>query len=125
MAFFDWSKQLAWSQGAWSPGAWLSGAFAAGAWKPKGPTNTAPPGVIGALALGSALTWFHGNVVVEQRDDQLHLSMQRKNANIPGATAATYQIAAADDGNPITCGVTAADSVGTTIRTSNTVVPQF
>jgi len=125
MANYNWAKQVAWAPGAWSAGAWDAGAFAPGAWQLLGPACSVQPALTGSLTQGSTLTcsqgsWSSGNGAISYA-----YQWTRNNAKIAGATAATYVIAGADNGCRLACVVTATDTNGSSMRTSNVVAPSF
>jgi hypothetical protein len=83
------------------------------------PVCTAAPAVTGTATVGqvqtcSSGTWLNAPTYVYQ--------WRRKGANIPGATAATYTLAAVDHGYQVECEVTATNGNGSVIAKSNAVV---
>jgi hypothetical protein len=82
------------------------------------PVNTIAPVVSGTGAVGSTLscttgTWQHFPTYAYQ--------WLRAGANIAGATAATYVLAAADSTNGISCRVTATNAAGSATASSNSI----
>jgi len=80
------------------------------------PVCTAAPAVTGTVAVGqvqtcSSGTWLNTPTYLYQ--------WRRRSANIPGATAATYTLAAVDSGYMVECEVTATNSNGGVIAKSN------
>jgi predicted secreted protein len=96
-----------------------------------GPYNTVLPAVTGTLDEGDTLTTTNGTWLGDATITFAR-AWQRGNvadgndpswANISGATATTYILAAADVGKYIRCRVTATNSVGSTVAFSNIVGP--
>lgn len=96
-----------------------------------GPYNTVLPAVTGTLAEGDTLTTTNGTWLGDATITFAR-AWQRGNANDPndpswanisGATATTYVLAAADVGKYVRCRVTATNSVGSTVAFSNIVGP--
>lgn len=96
-----------------------------------GPYNTVLPAVTGTLAEGDTLTTTNGTWLGDATITFAR-AWQRGNANDPndpswanisGATATTYILAAADVGKYVRCRVTATNSVGSTVAFSNIVGP--
>jgi hypothetical protein len=84
---------------------------------PVVPVNTAAPVASGSLTVGSVLscttgTWSNSPTSYAYR-------WQRDGANISGAVASTYTVVTADIGGVLTCNVTATNSYGSTVATSN------
>jgi predicted secreted protein len=96
-----------------------------------GPYNTVKPAITGTLDEGDTLTTSNGTWAGDATITYAR-AWQRGNAadpnhpswaNISGATATTYVLAAADVGKYIRCRVTATNGVGSTIAFSNIVGP--
>jgi len=96
-----------------------------------GPYNTVLPAITGTLDEGDTLTTTNGTWLGDATITFAR-AWQRGNAsdpndpswaNISGATATTYILAAADVGKYIRCRVTATNSVGSTVAFSNIVGP--
>jgi hypothetical protein len=82
------------------------------------PVNTTPPVVSGVGTVGSTLTctpgvWTYGQTYARQ--------WLRGAATIPGATALTYILQAADSGTNVSCRETATNPAGSTPATSNAI----
>ena len=81
------------------------------------PANASLPGVSGSPAVGQTLTCSNGvwsGGMPQTYTDQ----WLRDGAAIPGATAATYVVVAADQGHSLTCAVTGSNSGGNATATS-------
>jgi hypothetical protein len=96
-----------------------------------GPYNTVLPAITGTLDEGDTLTttngtWLGDATITFARAWQRGNAADPNNpswANISGATALTYVLAAADVGKYIRCRVTATNGVGSTVAFSNIVGP--
>jgi predicted secreted protein len=96
-----------------------------------GPYNTVLPAITGTLDEGDTLTttngtWAGDATITFARAWQRGNDADANNpswANISGATALTYVLAAADVGKYIRCRVTATNGVGSTVAFSNIVGP--
>lgn len=85
------------------------------------PVCTAIPTVTGTVAVGQVQTCTNGTWLNSPTFTyQWH---RRNNAPIPGATAATYTLVAADVGYPIQCEVIGTNSQGVVGTRSNAVYP--
>lgn len=96
----------------------MAAAITAGLSNELPPVNTAAPVVSGTATVGSTLTctqgtWTYGQTYAYQ--------WMRGGANIAGAFAATYLLAAADGGASVSCRVTATNPAGSTSATSNAI----
>ncbi len=85
------------------------------------PVNTVAPVVSGTAEIGQTLsttdgTWTGDPTIV------FTYQWKRAGANIGGATASTYLLAAADNAQSITCAVTGTNAVGSASAVSNAVV---
>ena len=83
------------------------------------PVNTVAPAVTGTPSVPnvqtcSSGTWLNAPTYAYQ--------WMRKGGAIPGATAATYTLAAIDHGTQVFCHVTATNSKGSVIAKSNSVM---
>jgi invasion protein IalB len=83
------------------------------------PANASKPAVTGTAKLGSTLSCSQGSWNGEVAT--FAFQWRRNGAPIAGATAATYKVAAADQGKKLSCTVTAANGAGSASSTSNTV----
>jgi hypothetical protein len=86
------------------------------------PANTTAPVVSGTGTVGQTLsctqgTWTNGPTSYARQ-------WLRGGTNIPGATAATYVLVAADGGTNVSCRVTATNAAGSTPATSNAIAVQ-
>lgn len=86
------------------------------------PINTIPPVVYGNTIIGSTLTTTNGTWLGNPSPTFTY-QWFRGNTPIPNQTNITYVIVLADGGLPITCRVTATNSVGSANATSNVVTP--
>lgn len=84
-----------------------------------GPTNTVPPRINGTASVGGTLTCVEGAWSGTGID--YAYQWRRDGSAIPGATARTYTVVAADRSAALTCTVTASDATGSTSRTSDPV----
>ncbi|HUN78629.1 MAG TPA: carboxypeptidase regulatory-like domain-containing protein [Solirubrobacteraceae bacterium] len=87
----------------------------------KAPTNTAAPAVSGTPAVGQTLSCSPG-AWTGSPVPALHYTWLRDDIAIPGATASTYAVQSADEGNGLTCKVTATNKNGSAAAISNTVI---
>jgi hypothetical protein len=83
------------------------------------PVNTAAPAVTGTGTVGQTLTCTQGNWTYAPTS--YAYQWLRNGANISGATAATYVLAAADSTKSVSCRVTASNAAGSTPIVSNAV----
>lgn len=87
-----------------------------------GPVNTTPPSILGTVAVGQTVTCHTGGWQVAggpaAGSTRYAVTWRLGGAAIPGATAATYLVAAGDQGASLTCVVTASNSRGTGTATS-------
>ena len=84
-----------------------------------GPVCTVAPSVTGTPTVGQVLTcapgtWLNSPAFTYQW-------RRRSKMDIPGGTASTYTLVAADSGNPIECDVTATNGAGASTTRSNFV----
>jgi hypothetical protein len=85
------------------------------------PTNSVAPVISGAdVVVGTTLTATNGTWT---NSPTYTRAWRRGGTNIPGATAVTYVLAAADVGSMITCNVTATNSGGAVDAISNALGP--
>lgn len=91
-----------------------------GAFQTEAPQNTALPNISGTPSVGSKLTCGDGTWI---GDGSLTFTAQwlRDGATIPGASAATFAVAAAEVGHKLTCAVTASSAYGSASATSAAV----
>lgn len=89
---------------------------------PAAPVNTVAPVISGTATTGQTLTSTTGTWTGNPAPTYAY---QWKNAgvNLGGATSSTYVLQATDEGDNITCTVTATNSEGNASATSNTIVP--
>jgi Carboxypeptidase regulatory-like domain len=88
---------------------------------PKAPINTGAPVASGTPAVGQTLSCSNGSWTGTPAPTFTY-SWLRDGVPITGATAATYVIQAADQGNGLTCKVTATNKSGTVSAVSNTLI---
>jgi hypothetical protein len=84
------------------------------------PENTSPPVLEGTPTVGEALSCTTGAWTGEPAPI-LTEQWLRNGAPIPGATAGTYAVQAADEGDSVACEVTAANGAGRKSTISNTL----
>lgn len=85
-------------------------------------TNTVAPAITGTATTGSTLTSTNGSWT--PAPDSYAYQWRRANTSITGATSATYTLAVADEGQAITCRVTATKAGYTSVSaTSAAVIP--
>lgn len=94
----------------------------------RAPTNTAAPAVSGTAQVGSTLTTTNGTWAASPTPTYARAWQRSANgtsgwAAISGATATTYALVAADEGQHIRCVVTATNSAGNATANSNVVGP--
>lgn len=85
------------------------------------PTSTVAPAVTGTATTGSTLTTTNGTWTGSPTG--YTYQWKRNNTNIASATASTYVLQVADEGQSIKCTVTATNASGSTSADSNTVTP--
>lgn len=85
------------------------------------PSNTDLPAITGTAQTGSTLTSTTGAWL--NAPTSYAYQWRRGTTNISGATTRTYVLIAADEGQAITCRVTATNSFGSTAATSEAVTP--
>jgi hypothetical protein len=83
------------------------------------PLNTTPPVASGTATVGSTLSCTQG--VWNYAPTGYAYQWLRGGANIAGATAASYLLAAADSGTNVSCRVTATNPAGSTPIVSNAI----
>ena len=99
----------------------VSAASAATAVPLVAPTNTTPPSITGTLAVGAALVCTSG---VWTGGPTYKYAWDRNGSAISGAVTAAYTVQAADEGDALTCVVTASNAAGATSAVSTgDVVP--
>jgi hypothetical protein len=86
---------------------------------PTTPASTAAPTLTGTAAVGQALSCSQGSWSHEPT--YLVYQWLRNGTVIAGQTGSTYTLQAADQGNAITCSVTAGNGAGAATATSNAV----
>jgi len=86
------------------------------------PVNTIAPAVTGTAETGLFLACNNGGWSGDPVDTYTY-QWKRNGGNIGGATASTYQLQVADEGQSILCTVTATNAGGSDSEDSNTVVP--
>lgn len=85
------------------------------------PSNTVAPAITGTATTGSVLSCSTGTWTGSPTS--YAYQWKRNGVTIAGATANTYTLQVADEGQAITCTVTATNAGGSTAATSNTVTP--
>lgn len=88
---------------------------------PKAPANTAAPVASGTPAVGQTLSCTQG-IWTGSPAPTYSYAWLRDGAPIPGANATTYTVQGADQGNGVTCRVTATNRNGSAAATSNTLI---
>jgi hypothetical protein len=88
---------------------------------PKAPVNTLAPVASGTAAAGGTLSCSTGTWTGSPAPTFAY-SWLRDGVAIAGATASTYTVQPADQGNGLTCKVTAANVNGTSAAVSNTLI---
>jgi hypothetical protein len=83
------------------------------------PTNTTPPSISGAAAVGQALTC--GNGTWANGPTGFGYQWNRIGTPIQGASGSTYEVQTPDEGTTLTCTVTATNQSGSAQATSNGV----
>lgn len=86
--------------------------------KNAAPVCTAAPAVTGTATVGQVQTCAPGTWL---NTPTYAYAWKRKGASIPGATAATYTLAAINSGTQVFCDVTATNSKGSVVARSNMV----
>lgn len=87
---------------------------------PKAPINTAAPVASGTPAVGQTLSCTTGSWTGTPAPTFAYAWL-RDGVAIPGASTSTYVVQAADQGNGLTCKVTAKNASGTVAAVSNTL----
>jgi hypothetical protein len=88
---------------------------------PKAPINTVAPSVSGTPAVGQTLSCSNGSWTGSPAPTFTR-SWLRDGVAITGATASTYVVQAADQGNGLTCKVTAKNASGSVAALSGTLI---
>jgi hypothetical protein len=88
---------------------------------PKAPINTAAPVASGTPAVGQTLSCSNGSWTGIPTPTFTRAWL-RDGVPIAGATASTYVVQAADEGNGLTCKVTAKNASGSVAALSNTLI---
>jgi hypothetical protein len=88
---------------------------------PKAPINTVAPVASGTPAVGQTLSCTSGSWTGTPRPTFAY-SWLRDGVAIAGATGTTYVVQAADQGNGLTCKVTATNKSGSVAALSNTLI---
>jgi hypothetical protein len=88
---------------------------------PKAPINTAAPSVSGTPAVGQTLSCANGSWTGTPAPTFTRTWL-RDGVAITGATASTYVVQAADQGNGLTCKVTGTNKSGSAAAVSNTLI---
>jgi hypothetical protein len=85
------------------------------------PVNTVAPAVTGAGTTGTELSCTEGTWTTTEPTEYTY-QWRRGGVAIADATGSTYELAEADEGEDITCLVTATNNAGYASQASNTVV---
>lgn len=85
------------------------------------PVNTVAPALSGTTETGQTLTCSNGTW--SNNPDSFTYQWKRAGVSISGATASTYLLDVADEGELIRCDVTATNEAGSTTAQSNAVTP--
>lgn len=101
-------------------GAQMAGAINAAMGQIVPPSNSVPPQISGTGTVGLTLTngtpgtWQPSGLTFTRQ-------WQRDGVAIPGATATTYVLVAADSGHSVTCAVTGTNAAGSATAVSNAI----
>ncbi|WP_081685717.1 LamG-like jellyroll fold domain-containing protein [Candidatus Solirubrobacter pratensis] len=95
--------------------------YAAGTATTSPPANTTAPAITGVAETGQTLTCSTGTWA--NSPSAYAFQWKRAGAVISGATANAYALQVADQGQPVTCTVTATNAGGSVSADSNTVTP--
>jgi len=90
---------------------------------PSGPVNTVAPAITGTVNVGQTLTTTNGTWTGTGTITFARQWVNSVSGDISGATGLTYVLQSSDEGDNITCRVTATDDNGSTVAVSNSVGP--
>lgn len=86
------------------------------------PVNTVAPVVSGSAIVGGTLSCTTGTWTFNQTPTYTY-QWKRDGSDITGATSSTYQLVSADNGEPMSCAVTATNDGGSNSANGNTLTP--